>query len=278
MRFWHSLVVAFCLVLPAVPAAAQVAQPYVPPELYQEKRWIQGSKLRFCTWAVSPTAGIDKRIAEEIGAALLLDVEVQEYGNRNPHVGDDFWEAVFIQLGQQCDAVMGFTMTRQLTADWLIPSRPYYEAPYVLAVRDPAVNALTDIPAGSKMGVAMYSPADDALIDYLSVRPKEQRWSRIPMPSNAPMLKYLLDERVEALVLWAPVLDEALKAADNAEDVRILSLAPLNVPATPIGMMFREYNVFLRDQIDQAIRSLIADGIIDQIIEEEGAVGSAPAE
>lgn len=256
-------------------ALAQVAMPYVPPEIYQERRWIRGSELTFCLWEVSPTIEIDRRIGQEIGNALLLNVKFYEYTNTVAHREDDFWEAVLIQLGQHCDAVMGFTLGEQISADWLIPSRAYYQAPYVLAVANPEYDSLGEIPAGLPVGSMMSSAVDQAFMEYLGLLPNEQRWIRFPVPSYVPVVNYLKDGRIEGALIWAPLIHSQTEGDPEAQGIRLVPIDPIRADPTPIGMMMREYNVFLRDQLDQAIRSLAEDGIIDEILAEAGLPGSA---
>jgi hypothetical protein len=263
------------VLVPAGEVLAQVAMPYVPPEIYQERRWVRGNELTFCVWDVSPTAEIDRRIAEEIGNALLLEVKIYEHKSMISAQENDFWEAMLIQLGQHCDAVMGLTLGQQIAADWLIPSRPYYEAPYVLAVTNPDYQALNDIPSGQPIASTMFSAVDDGFIEYLSLLPAEERWVRYPMPSHSPIVDFLTGGRVEGALIWAPLLQKQAGGDPDALNIRQLPIDPVRATPTPIGFMMREYNVFLRDQLDQAIRSLSEDGVIDDILAEAGLPGSS---
>lgn len=261
------------LVVGASQSLAQVAKPYVPPEIFEERRWLRGSQITFCLWEVSPTIEIDRRVGEEIGNALLLDVKFYEFKNTLLSREDDFWEAVLVQLGQHCDAIMGFSLGHQISADWLIPSRAYYEAPYVLAVKNPEYKKLGDIPPGRPVGSMLFSPVDDAFVEYLALLPKEKRWNRFPMASYAPIADYVRDGRVDGALIWAPLLFRQTGGDPEGQGIHVASIDPLRSDTTPIGMMMREYNVFLRDQLDQAIQSLTEDGIIDEILAEVGMPG-----
>jgi len=274
-RFGSYLLTLAVLLAGASHAWAQVAKPYVPPETFQERRWIRGSEITFCIWSISPTIEIDRRIGQEIGNALLLDVKFYEFTNTLASREDDFWEAVLVQLGERCDAIMGFTLGQQISADWLIPTRAYYDAPYVLAVSKPEYKKLGDIPAGRPIGSMMFSPVDHAFMEYVALLPKEQRWVRFPMPSYAPIVDYVKDGRVDGALIWAPLLYRQADGDPAGQGIHVASLDPIRSDTTPIGMMVREYNVFLRDQLDQAIHSLNEDGIIDEVLAEVGMPGLA---
>ena len=256
-------------------AAAQVSLPSVPGEFYHERRWIQGDKVTFCIWQVSPTMEIDRMIGEELARTLLLDVEFHEYTRTIPLTTDEFWETVFLQLAETCDAVMGFTMTTELAADWLVPTRPYYRAPFMLAVTDPAYASLGDIPHGMPVGLPLYTEADARFTEYQALQPQDRRWLRYPMTSGAQLLQFLQTGRIEGAVLWAPTVTQLVGEDPEAAGIHLVPLDPVPTPSTPIGMMLREYNVFLRNEFDQAIAALIADGVIDDLLEQANLPGSA---
>lgn len=249
-------------------ALAQVAVPYVPPELYRERRWLQGNQITFCVWSVSPTTELDRRVGEEIGNALLADIAFYEFEDRIPLTSDDLWEQVYIQLSERCDAVMGFSLISELAADWLIPTRPYYQAPFVLAVTDPGYERLGDIPPALPVGSVLYSEGDQRFMEYQRLQPQEQRWVRYPFSSAQQGLQFLEDGRVEGTIFWAPAIHELTDGDPAASDIRLIPLDPIATPTTPIGMMLREHNVFLRSELDQAIAALVEDGIIAGILEE----------
>ncbi|RUT32773.1 transporter substrate-binding domain-containing protein [Arsenicitalea aurantiaca] len=251
-------------------AIAQIAIPYVPPELHQERRWLRGSTVTFCIWEVSPTFAVDREIGQAIADALLLEADFRVYDNRVPLLGDDFWEAVFIQLAEQCDAVMGFSIAGNLSSDWLLPSSPYFEAPFVLGVTNPDYRRLGDIPPGRPIGSLLYTLADARLMEYQSVLPQEQRWTRYPFSSAQQGLDFLNDGRVEGTIFWTPTIGQLTDGDPEGQGIRLVPLDPVTTPPSPIGMMLREHNAFLRNEIDQAIAALRADGTIDALVEAAG--------
>ncbi|MBM9595949.1 substrate-binding periplasmic protein [Roseitranquillus sediminis] len=268
---------AACLLSAAQGLRAQVGLPYVPPEWHQEQRWLEGSKVTFCLWSVSPTMEIDRRIGEAIGEALLLEADFQVYENRVPLLGEQFWEEVWIQLAERCDAIAGFVMSADLDVDWLIPTRPYYEAPYVFAVRDDGISRLGDVPADGKVGSMIYTPADTNLISYMELQPEDRRWTRYPFTSGEQALDFLQSDRVAGSIFWAPTLRQVTGGDPGEMGIRQVPLDPVSPTSTPIGMMLREHNVFLRNEIDRAIGALIEDGVIEDILEETGWPGQSGA-
>jgi len=241
------------------PALAQFAMPYIPPERYQERRWLEGDKITLCSWSISPTHEIDRRVAEEIGNALLLEVDFHEFTNEFPQADEKFWEKILIQLSETCDAVMGFALVTAIVPDWLTPTRSYYDGPFALAVTNPSYDRLGDVPPGSRIGSVLYSTADLRLIEYQALQPEARRWTRLPFTDTGQML------------VWVP----SLVRLAEAEGVRAVPLDPVAAPATPIGMVLLNHNLFLRGQLDLAITALIEDGIIDTILAEAGL---APAD
>lgn len=250
----------------AQPVLAQYAMPYIPPERYQERRWLEGDKVTFCIWSVSPTSDLDRRVAEEIGALLLLEVEIHEFTNAVPQVDEAFWEQILIQLSESCDAVMGFALVTAIVPDWLTPTRSYYDGPFVLAVTDPAYTRLGDVPPGSRIGSLLYSTADLRLIEYSAVRPEAERWRRLPFTDPGQMIDFLRRGTIEAGLIWAPSLGQVA----DTDDVRAVPLDPVAAPATPVGMVLLSHNLFLRGQLDLAITALIEDGVVDRILDETG--------
>src|SRR5690606_22639535 len=109
---------------------------------------------------------------------LLLDVEVYDFTNEIRQADDDFWEHIFTQLAQRCDAVMGFALVAEVIPDWLTPTRPYYQGPFVAAVTNPDYQRLGDVPGGSAVGTLLYSNADLRLLEAIQAQPENARWSR----------------------------------------------------------------------------------------------------
>lgn len=259
---------AFFTLLPIVTpfvAKAQVAMPYVPPEWHSEKRWLRGNSISFCVWSVSPTAEIDRAVARAIGDSLLLKTEIYDFTRETSMDGEELWETVFAQLAEKCDAVMGFTMTTTLQIGWLMPSRPYYEAPFILVAREGKELSLTDFPAGALVASPQSTEMDQAFSEWLRLQPA-RRFVRLPFPSNAPVLEFLAQDRVQAAFIWAPLYEKQKAALGGDAHFAQIDPQPLAMPSIPIGMMMREYNSFLRDQIDQAIQNLTTQGRLQETI------------
>ena len=258
-------------------AIAQVPLPYVPPELYQERRRLQEDRITFCIWEVSPTSNLDRDVAQAIGSILLLEVELYVYESRVPLLEDNFWEAIFIHLAEHCDALMGFNIVPEGYPDWLIPSRPYYNGPHVLVVTNENYSRLGDIPNSEIVGSSVYSLADYRFQQYLQSLPQEQRWRRFPYTSEELMLDHLERGVISGAIVWAPSLHEFTDGDPATRGFRTIPLNPMPAVSTPVGLILREYNTLLRSQLDDAITALIEDGVIADLIEQHGLLSGEPS-
>ena len=274
-RFSRKVPLVTLLVLFASLACAQVALPYVPPELYQQRRRLQEDQITFCVWEVNPTSALDQQVVQELGAALLVEVEIYRYENTVPQVGEDFWERVFIQLAEHCDALMGFRLLPEGYPEWLTPSRPYYQAPHVLAVTNDEYQRLADISRDQAIGSPLFTNADYRFQDYLRTLPEGQRWKRFPYTSSQSQLESLLHGTIEGGIFWAPTLNDLTDGDPASHGIRVIPLDPVPTVATPIGLILREYNTLLRTQLDQAIVALIEDGVITDLLEQNNLPGDA---
>lgn len=266
------LVAAAVLLLGSV-----VAQPppYVPPELYQEQRRLQEDRITFCIWEVNPTADLDRMVAQEIAAALLVEAEFYVFDQRAP-LTETFWETVFIHLAERCDVLSGFKIVPEGYPEWLIPSRPYYEAPYVLAVTNEEWSSLADIPPDRVVGSQILTLADYNFQDYLRSIAEDRRWRRFPYTSGEVQLTHLEQGTIAGALIWAPTLHELTGGDPATRGIHLASLNPLPEQTTLVGLILREYNSLLRAQLDDAIAALIQDGVIDRLLEEHGLPGRAP--
>lgn len=255
-------------------AGLSIAQPipYVPPEIYQEQRRLQEDRISFCVWEVSPTSDLDRDVANAIASALLVEAEIYVYESTVP-LNENFWETVFIHLAEHCDALAGFKIVPEGYPDWLIPSRPYYAAPYVLAVTNPEYESLRDVPRDQVVGSPVLSGADYTFQDYLSALAEDRRWRRFPYTSGAQQLDHLERGIIAGAIMWAPTLFDVTDGDPSSHGVHVASLEPLPNQTDPVGLILRAHNTLLRSQLDDAITALIEDGIIDDLLRQHGLPG-----
>jgi len=262
------------LVLVQAPwASGQSQLPVVPPEFYEGFRRIEGDRITFCIDTRSYTADFDRSVAEAIAEALLLEPSIYEIEATYGIDAEFFFEDLFIWLTDHCDAYMGYSVLPQAVPDWLTPTQPYASFRYVVAARDPSVWTLTDVPLSEPIGSQMVGVGDRALIAFLQARPAASRWRRIPYADNALLVQRLLDGSVGAILIWEPALLELTDGDPEAAGVHVIDASQLGNLYVPSGMVLRQQEAFVRDQIDTAIEALIANGTIARILEEHGLPG-----
>jgi polar amino acid transport system substrate-binding protein len=253
----------------ATVAAAQ-GIPYVPPELYQEVRRVQGDTITFCIWPVhSPTAALDRRVAQAIGEVLLVDVALVEFTARGDLPPDEFLEEVYIQLGTQCDAIGGFILAADNYPEWLVPTRPYLYAPYLAIVREDSPYArLGDVPGGAIIGSQVYTQGDLQLQHYLASVSEGARWRRFPYGSMVHMAGHLRQGTLEAGLVWQP--SWAAVVAGGVGGLRAVPTAPLPTTVSGVGFVGRSTNTFLRSALDSAIAAMDAEGMLVDLADRAG--------
>jgi polar amino acid transport system substrate-binding protein len=259
-----------------VSIAAAQGIPYVPPELYQEVRRVQGDTITFCIWpGHSPTASLDRRVAQAVGEVLLVDVALVEYADRGDLPPDEFLEEVYIQLGTRCDAIGGFILAADNYPEWLVPTRPYLYAPYLVIVREDATyGRLGDVPGGAIIGSQVYTQGDLQLQNYLATAPESARWRRFPYASMVHMARHLTEGTLEAGLVWQPSWAAAVAA--GVSGVRTVPMAPLPTTVSGVGFVVRSTNTFLRNALDTAIAAMDAEGMLADLADQEALLHVTP--
>jgi polar amino acid transport system substrate-binding protein len=245
--------------------------PYVPPELYQELRRLQGDKITVCVWpALSPTAPLDRDVASAVSAVLLIDVDVYEYPSIGVLSPDEFLEEVYIQLGAHCDAIAGFTLVADVYPEWLVPTRPYLHAPFVALVRqDSGYARLGDVSAGAIIGSQIYTEGDYQLISYLLALPEGQRWRRFPYASADLLGRHVAARTIEAGLVWQPSW-VAIADEDYASGLAVVPASPVPGTVTGVGFALRSDNDYLRSVLDIALGSMADEGLLGEIAAMHG--------
>ncbi|WP_417579572.1 substrate-binding periplasmic protein [Pelagibacterium sp.] len=237
-----------------------LAQPFVPVESYNRTRPDFGNTLPLCVIPNSPTLERDKAVATELAQLLLLDPKIVEMDvNIDLLDNEGIWPSILVHLAEKCVGVMGVQIIPgEMTPDWLTLSRPYYEAPYVLVSRDPQHNALTDLPAGTRLGVPLYTTVDADIMLAIAAGTLDGV-RRLPY-DRAELMMTLIDEgALDAAIVWKPQLDRlALDVAGF--HVHDAALAPLERDSRAMAVLLRTQDQMLRTMLDQAIAALPAQG------------------
>lgn len=243
----------------AVFALAQVPHvPGVPPG-----RSLEGNTLTFCVDKRNPTYKVDQAIAIEIAQALLL--EPRFYTIQRTTVTDEF-DNVFLDLREFCDAFLGFKLIPTLYPNWIITTRAYYQARYVVVVKQAGWTSLADIPKREAISSVPGNIGDLRLIQYLNTLVPEQRWPRFPMADTRAALNSLLEGTVAAALVWEPSFWELRLRDPDYRDLYVITPEQISEPAIGVGAILMFDNTFARTTIDEAITALAEDGIIEETL------------
>lgn len=254
----------------AGPAPAQIVD-QVDGARLEQWRARTGNQLRICRYPTSSTAAFDEAVARAIAERLLLTpvfFDMKDgYAIGSEYAGEDF----FVALTNNCDVAMTLTIAPNAYPQEFTVTRPIAAFTYLMVTDDPDYTKMTDIPAGLAIGASMMSYGDYVFGVENRSRPEEQRWQRIPYGTHEQMLTRLNDGTIEAMILYAPSYQELLSS--HPEETANLRVIDFDVSQTPFlnrgGVMFGQ-SAFLRIELDAAIDEIIADGTLQDILDETG--------
>ena len=173
-----------------------------------------------------------------------------------------------MSLTDHCDAMMGTDLAWSPLPEWLTVSRPYYSAPYVLAVRPNTYSSLAGVPPGGRIGSPLFSTGDQQLVTTLATMSAARRWNRVPYADVPSMLADVRSGKIDG-GLFAAALAGPAKSG-QLDGLTLVPSAPVRVEPMRLGALFLSKNIFTRDAVDQAIDALQRDRIIDRIVAEQG--------
>lgn len=248
------------LLVVALPAHSPTfAQPFVPVESYNRTRPDFGNRLPLCVIPNSPTRDGDRDFATELANVLLLEPDIVEIDvNIDLLDNEGLWPAILIHLAEKCIGVMGVQIVPgEMTPDWMILSRPYFEAPYVLLTRDDEIENLTDLPPGTRLGVPLYTPIDTDIMLAIGAGTLDGV-RRLPYDRPELMADLMGAGELDAAIVWQPHLElPALQSAAFYSHQG--NVAPLERDTRAVAVLMRTQDQMLRTIIDQAIEALGAD-------------------
>lgn len=256
-------------------AMGQSDLPPVPPEFYDGFRRVGGNEVTYCIDLSSPVVEFNRQAAAAIADALLLEHAFFDVDPTYPIDAQGYLDDLFVWLTDDCDAFMGVSLGSTTLPSWLTITRPYASFRYVLVAADENVQALRDLPLEELVGSQMVSAGDRALIAFLQARTQSERWRRIPYADNALMLERLLDGTLGAMLIWEPTLYLLTDGDPESFGVHIIDPAPFQEQRVAVGMVLRQQQAFVREQIDAAIAALVADGTMLELLEQTGVPGAA---
>ena len=269
------LFLVLLLVVGTSGAFAQPQVPYVPPDTLDERRRVSQTDIRFCVWTDNPLLEFETRIATEIAHALLLEPIVTEIDMGAVTNDADFWQTMYTALTNQCEALMGYILVPEQLPVWMIASRPYFSSGTILAVLDPNINALTDVPRGSFVGSLLSTFGDFQFINYLRTLPDDRSWRRLPFDSPDKLFERLLDGTLSGALVPEVALYGASQSDSRAQQIIAVPSSPLSIAPTQFSIGLRSSETSLRTMIDEAILALVQDGTIERIMGELALPGKA---
>lgn len=266
---------AFCLLAGLAGAAAAQEGVEAPSELMPATRPVQGDRLRVCLDRTSAGAALDRAVAQALGEALFLDVEIRPGLANFPLTGGGYLTELALLLNNECDVMMGMAgQAEPAYAEFAVQTRPYARVPFVLAVADDAVARLDDLPHDRMIGTALGSKAEMTYILWAGEQPEGRAWVRLPYADPALMIRRVRDGTLGGAVIWQPALAQVLardadaQAGDPAVAIRAVALDPLPEVVVEVTAITGRRDAFLRAQLDEAIDALTADGTLAAIMDD----------
>ncbi|MCC6984767.1 MAG: transporter substrate-binding domain-containing protein [Bauldia sp.] len=265
MRFLAVMLLGLAM---SVPAQGQAPQGLVDRNFYDGRTPRLDQTIRFCIVSNSPLHDLDRAVAEAIGEVLLVQAETFDLDLNIVQNAVERDRVLFINLTDNCDAVMGTNLAWRSLPEWLTVSRSYYNAPHMLAVRAGTYGRLDEIPFGKAVGVALFSVVDQQFTSYLGTLPPERRWFRLPYDDIPTMLADIRAGIVEGGLLPSPLA--GTESNPDLDGLDMVPTAPLRIEPMQLGALLLSNDTFIRTALDQAIEALQADGTIDRILAEKG--------
>lgn len=247
----------------------------VPQELLNTTRPVQGDSIRICIDNLSIGAPFDQAVSEAIANALFLTPQIDVAPGGFPLDGLGYFDELQIAMTNNCDVLPGISIQPNAAFPaWATVTRPYAQVPFVFVVKDPAYQTLDDIPFDRRIGTALGSLGESQLLVYMTQRPQDQQWLRLPYADPALMLKRVLDGTLGGMYIWQPALMKVTNGDPAALGLRIVPTDPMPEVNVAVGALVSSRDAFLRSQIDDAIGALVADGTIAGIMTEHGYAGT----
>lgn len=246
----------------------------IPPEELTNTRRQAGDAINVCVDGTGQSRAFDLDVARAIGDALFLQVNAIDGFGGFPVNGDGFLDELTLAMNNTCDVFMGVSVSTETPiSETFSVTRPYVTIPFVLAVTDSSWQSLGDIPLDKRLGTAMSSIGEMTYITWAQQRPKSERWVRLPYADPDLMATRVLDGTIAGMLLWQPSLARLQEQRPETEALRIIATDPVAETAIHVGALVSSRNSFLRNQIDQAIDALAADGTIAAILEQHHYMG-----
>lgn len=249
----------------SLPAAAQ---PMVQSDFYEGGIRDRGDRIIFCIWPSSPMVALDRAVGEQIAGLQLLEAEFFEVPLLSSGTQEVFEQELFIHLMDDCDALMGTSLTWRPLPEWLTVTQAYYEVSYLLASNTASQGDVRNLPAGSKVGSLMLTQADMTFSRVMSAAGGGEI-ARIPYNTSETILRAIGGGQLDAGIVPSHALP-LLQGQFGGGEIEIAPLAFPPIEPEPVGIAMLSRDTYLRELLDQSIATLEGDGTLAQIIVELG--------
>jgi polar amino acid transport system substrate-binding protein len=226
---------------------------------------VAGQGIPLCVDAREPSHEVDAAIAIAIGDALLITIDLIDV-DRTVVVETEF-EDLYVDLVDRCTAYLGFKLYPGTYPDWLTFTRPFYEARFVLLGRADAPARLDDLPAGTAIGVMQGTLGDVRFINHNRARGSGAQWRRIPLGTPQANLDALVEERVDAVLVWEPWWWALARTDARYAGLQVIDAPVVSDPWIGVGAALTGDRTYARNELDAALAALTDDGSIATILE-----------
>ncbi|MCW5697497.1 MAG: transporter substrate-binding domain-containing protein [Bauldia sp.] len=271
MKIRRGIGLSFALAALVIDAAfAQGGIRLAPQDFLQPG--LRSGPVRFCINTASILADFDRAVADLIAETMLVESTLHDivdpylrpspYDYRIIRSSPDF----YVDVINDCDAVMGYPLPDGTVPNWLTVSRPYYTSSVVLVATDESFRRLGDIPHDRPIGGRI---RDDTLFRaYLTTLPQGRSWRLVPYLHNNLLLEAVIEGSVAAAVVWEPASAFYLALEGQSAPPMHVVEVPVDLKTVELAVAFRAGDAFLRSAIDAAIDELAADGLLRQLAAE----------
>ncbi len=276
MRTAFAAALVLALPLPALAQGFAVGVPQPPSEAIDFVRREGG--IHFCLNAASALIEFDRAAGQAMADTILSPAEFHEIVDLEPPRPFDFVITVetidlYVEVTNHCDALLGYYVTNDAIPEWLTVTQPYSRTNFVLVTRDPAIDALGDLPAGAAVGSRLGTPADSQFRTYVGTQ-AAGTIRRLAYPVDASLLRDLDAGLLGAALVWEPALYLATGGDPAAAGYHIAAM-PFAVPTLDFAVALPSDQLYLRTELDTTIAALRADGVIADLL---AGMGLPPGE
>lgn len=247
----------------------------IAPDFLRPQLSMSGDALQFCIAEDSYLRDLETVLAEEIGAALLVSVDITYFalpwGSRPyDYALSTDNEDIYVLLVNECDAFLSMPIPRTQIDDWLSLSRALFRTEYVLATTRHEYERLADVPREERVGARISSSADLALAVHNSRLSPAQRWRRLQYQDNLGLAERILDGTLVAGFIWGPALPAIQH--EIGTKFHIIDPHPMPTPSVDFSAAVLAQNSYLLSALDEAIEFLYVSGRLGEIVSNHGVL------